>query len=326
MIKANSTGNLIPKNKRKKADVSRTLFILSIITYPLLLFIVFYVYVNLNSIVMAFTQSNIYGKTWFVGFANFKSFITKMFSNGDLISQSMINSVKTFAINLVICLPLYITFSYLVFKKCFMHNTIRVVVMLPQIISGFVVSMLFVSFITGTNSPMTVLFDKIGIRDIRGGGVELLYSNGYKYAFGTLIFYGIWVSFGTNLLVYPNAMKEIGTEILESAQLDGVSTMWQELRHIILPLIFPTFSTFLIMGIAGIFTEQGYVLTFFPQGVPLGCDVYSMGYYYFIQVQSGASGNYNMMAAGGLIMTLIVAPVTILVRHLLEKYGPSTEV
>lgn len=217
MIKANSAGNLIPKNKRKKADVSRTLFILSIITYPLLLFIVFYVYVNLNSIVMAFTQSNIYGKTWFVGFANFKSFITKMFSNGDLISQSMINSVKTFAINLVICLPLYITFSYLVFKKCFMHNTIRVVVMLPQIISGFVVSMLFVSFITGTNSPMTVLFDKIGIRDIRGGGIELLYSNGYKYAFGTLIFYGIWVSFGTNLLVYPNAMKEIGTEILESA-------------------------------------------------------------------------------------------------------------
>ena len=32
------------------------------------------------------------------------------------------------------------------------------------------------------------------------------------------------------------------------------------------------------------------------------------------------------MAAGGLIMTVIIAPVTILVRHLLEKYGPSTEV
>ena len=72
MIKANSAGNLIPKNKRKKADVSRTMFILSIITYPLLLFIVFYVYVNLNSIAMAFTRSNIYGKTWFVGLENFK--------------------------------------------------------------------------------------------------------------------------------------------------------------------------------------------------------------------------------------------------------------
>ena len=207
-----------------------------------------------------------------------------------------------------------------------MHNTIRVVVMLPQIISGFVVSMLFASFITGTNAPMTELFYKLGIRDQRGGGVELLFSNGYRYAFGTLIFYGIWVSFGTNLLVYPNAMKEIGSEILESAQLDGINSMWQELRYIILPLIFPTLSTFFIMGIAGLFTEQGYVLTFFPSGVPVGCDVYNMGYYYFIQVQSGASSNYNMMAAGGLIMTVIIAPVTILVRHLLEKYGPSTEV
>ncbi len=311
--------------KRRKIDVSRTIFILSIITYPLLLFLVFYVYVNFNSIAMAITRSNIYGETWFVAFENFKLFLSKAFSDTDLISQSMVNSLKTFAINLVVCIPLYITFSYLVFKKCFMHNAIRVVVMLPQIISGFVVSMLFASFITGTNAPMTELFYKLGILDNRGGGVELLFSNGYKYAFGTLIFYGIWVSFGTNLIVYPNAMKEIGSEILESAKLDGVNSMWQELRYIILPLIFPTFSTFLIMGIAGIFTEAGYVVTFFPQGVPVGCNVYNMGYYYFIQVQSGSSGNYNMMAAGGLIMTLIIAPVTILVRQLLEKYGPSTE-
>lgn len=323
MIKNNEEGNV---KKRCTADVSRTVFILSIITYPLLLFLVFYVYVNINSIVMAFTQSDIYGKTWFVRFENFKMFIEKVFTGNDLISQSIINSLKTFIINLVISLPLYIIFSYLVFKKCFMHNTIRVVVMLPQIISGFVVSMLFASFITGTNAPMTELFYKLGIRDQRGGGVELLFSNGYKYAFGTLIFYGIWVSFGTNLLVYPNAMKEIGPEILESAQLDGINSMWQELRYIILPLIFPTLSTFFIMGIAGLFTEQGYVLTFFPSGVPVGCDVYNMGYYYFIQVQSGASSNYNMMAAGGLVMTVIIAPVTILVRHLLEKYGPSTEV
>ncbi len=311
--------------KQHKGRVSRNIFILSIITYPLLLFIVFYVYVNLNSVIMAFTETDIYGNSVFVWFANFKSFISKVFSDGDMVSQSMVNSLKMYIINLVICLPLYIIFSYLVFKKCFMHNAIRVVVMLPQIISGFVVSMLFVSFISGTNSPMTVLFGKLGIYDNRGAPLELLYSDGYRYAFGTLVFYGIWVSFGTNLLVYPNAMKEIGSEILESAQLDGVNSMWQELRYVILPLIFPTLSTFFIMGIAGLFTEQGYVLTFFAQGVPVGCNVSNMGYYYFVQVQSGSTGSYNMMAAGGLVMTLIIAPITICVRHLLEKYGPSTE-
>ena len=108
MIKNNDAGNV---KKRRKADVSRTVFILSIITYPLLLFLVFYVYVNINSIVMAFTQSDIYGKTWFVGIENFKMFIEKVFTGNDLISQSIINSLKTFIINLVISLPLYIIFS-----------------------------------------------------------------------------------------------------------------------------------------------------------------------------------------------------------------------
>ena len=118
MIKNNDAGNV---KKRRKVDVSRTVFILSIITYPLLLFLVFYVYININSIVMAFTQSDIYGKTWFVGIENFKMFIEKVFTGNDLISQSIINSLKTFIINLVISLPLYIIFSYLVFKKCFME-------------------------------------------------------------------------------------------------------------------------------------------------------------------------------------------------------------
>ncbi len=279
---------------------------------------------NIDSIALAFTESNLYGDTVFVGFQNFKSFMSSLLEDGTEVSNALINSIKTWAINLIICVPLYLTFSYLVFKKCFFHGGIRMIVMLPQVISGFVVSMLFVAFIGGTSSPMVVLFEKIGILDSQGSGLQLLYSNDYRYAFGTIIFYGIWVSFGTNLIVYPNAMKEIGPEIYESAQIDGVRTMWQEMRYIILPLIYPTLTTFVVTGLATMLTDAGYVLAFYPQGIPYGANVINMGYYYFIKVQGG-TGNYNVMAAGGLIMTCIVAPITILVRFLMEKYGPTTE-
>lgn len=314
------------KPKRKKSNFSRNAFIFSMLFYPMLLFVVFWVCVNVNSFVMAFTKSDLYGKTEFVWFDNFKEFLSKLFSDTDAVGLSMLNSLKIYAVNLIISLPLYIIFSYLVFKKCFMHKTIRAVVMLPQIISGFVVSMLFSAFISGTSSPMTTLFLKLGVLDGRGAPLELLYSDNFRYALPTMIFYGIWVSFGMNMIVYPNAMKEIDSGILESAAIDGVRTMWQELRYIILPLIFPTLETFLVTGIATMLTDEGCVLTFFPSGIPVGANVSNMGYYYFMQVNNGNTGNYNMMSAGGLILTLIVAPITIGVRYLLEKFGPSTEV
>ncbi|MBQ8725963.1 MAG: sugar ABC transporter permease [Clostridia bacterium] len=313
--------------QRKKASSHnkvRTLFILSLISYPLILFLIFYVFVNLNSIRMAFFNVKLDGTWEFAYFDNFITFIKGLTETGNVIGMSMYNSIRMYLINLVICMPLYLIFSYMLFKQCFMHKAIRIVVMLPQIISGFVICMLFVNFISGPDAPLSMLFShlKIFIDDKSGMPIDLLYNE--KTAFATTIFYGIWISFGTSLIVYPNAMKEISSEVIESAQLDGVSNMFQEMFYIILPLIFPTLSTFLITGLAGIFTEAGTILAFYETNAP--DYVHNMGYYYAKLVKNANETTYPMLAAGGLLMTLIVAPVVILVRHLLEKYGPSTEV
>lgn len=302
---------------------TKTIFILSFIAFPLILFLIFYVYVNLNSIRMAFYSIKLDGTWEWAWFDNFKQFFSGLTEKGNVIGVSMLNSVKMYFINLAICMPLYLIFSYMLFKQCFLHGVIRVIVMLPQIISGFVICMLFVNFISGDGAPIGLLFEKLHIfLDENGNAVDLLYSE--KYAFGTTIFYGIWLSFGMSLIVYPNAMKEISSEIIESAQLDGVSNMFQEMWYIILPLIFPTLSTFLITGLAGIFTEAGSILAFYNVSAP--DYVSNMGYYYAKLVMNANETTYPMLAAGGLIMTVIVAPLVILLRHLLEKYGPSTEV
>ena len=301
----------------------RTIFILSFITYPLILFLIFYVYVNINSIRMAFYSIKLDGSWTFAKLDNFKQFIGGLTEEGNVIGMSMLNSVKMYFINLVICMPLYLVFSYMLFKQCLLHKGIRIIVMLPQIISGFVICMLFVNFISGDSAPIGLLFEKLNIfLDENGNAVDLLYSE--DYAFATTIFYCIWMSFGMSLIVYPNAMKEISSEIIESAQLDGISNMFQEMYYIILPLIFPTLSTFLITGLAGIFTEAGSILAFYDVNAP--DYVSNMGYYYAKLVMNANETTYPMLSAGGLLMTLVVAPMVILVRHLLEKYGPSTEV
>lgn len=316
---------VIPKRKKIAKKAKKAGFVISIITYPLILFAVFYVYVNFNSILMAFQDIKATGERVFIGFDNFARFWNGMFATKEDRGQvgiALTNSLIIYIVSLVICMPLYIFFSYLLYKKCFMHKTIRAVAMIPQIISGFVICMLFVNFISGDSAPMMEIFRRLHIfLDPSGEPYDLLYSS--KYALGTTIFYSIWLSFGTNLIVYPNAMKEINPEVVESSRLDGVSTTIQDLRYIVLPLIFPTISTFLITGLAAIFSNSGSVLAFYNTDAP--DYVLNMGYFYNRMIILNSVTNYPTLAAGGLIMTAFVAPATLLLRWALEKFGPTTE-
>lgn len=315
---------IIPKSKKTAKKLKKAGFLISFMAYPLILFAIFYVYVNFSSILLAFQSIKLSGEKTWVGFKNFVDFWKGMFStnNSDLIAVCFKNSLKMYIISLVICMPLYIFFSYLLFKQCLGHKVIRAVSMLPQIISGFVICMLFKNFISGSDAPAITIFEKLHIFvDKDGYGYNLLFTE--AFAFGTTLFYSIWLSFGTNLIVYPNAMKEISPEVIESSRLDGISNMFQDLYHIVLPLIFPTLETFLITGLAAIFSNEGPLMGFYFTEAPIY--VQNMGYFYSCMIINNSVVSYPTAAAGGLIMTLFVAPATLLLRWVLEKFGPTTE-
>lgn len=304
--------------KSKRNKLKTNLFVYSLIGYPLILFVIFYVVVNFNSILLAFQTIDGTGKS-FAGLNNFKAFLSEMFGKGNLLSYSFINSIKMYFINLVVCMPLYVFFSYLLFRKCLLHKTVSFLVMIPTIMSGLAISLIFVNFI-GSNGPLTYIMEKTGING--GKWLNLLYDE--KYAFGTTLFYMIWLSFSTSLIVYPTAMRGINPEVLESAKIDGISNMFQELWYIILPLIYPTLTTFLITGFAAIFSTSGPLLEFYYTDAP--DYVSNMGYYFtkMILVDS-TEFSYPKYAAGGIILTIIVAPLTLLLKQALEKFGPATE-
>lgn len=294
------------------------LFVYSLVGYPLILFIIFYVIVNFNSILLAFQTIDGTGRH-FAGFKNFQMFWGEMTGQGNLVYHSFVNSIKMYLINLVICLPLYILFSYLLFKKCPGHRIISFLIMIPTIMSGLVISLIFVNFI-GSNGPLTYLCQKLGING--GKWLNLLYSE--EYAFATTIFYSIWLSFSMSLLVYPTSMRGINPEIFESAKIDGVNNMFQELWHIILPLIYPTLTTFLVTGMAAIFSNSGPLLEFYYTGAP--DYVSNMGYYFSKMILVDTTEiSYPKYAAGGLILTAVVAPLTILLKNFLEKFDYTVE-
>ena len=69
------------------------------------------------------------------------------------------------------------------------------------------------------------------------------------------------MNFGGSIILFLGLMNRIPPEILEAASLDGITPV-KEFLYIILPLIFPTISIYIINLLAGFFAQQGSLYTF----------------------------------------------------------------
>lgn len=301
--------SLSRRNKHKSR------FVVLMLAFPIAQFLLFYVYVNFNSIIMAFQRMNVAtGKFEFYGFQNFAKVVSDLVGDKFLV-HTFTNSLMMFAAGLFISIPLSLIFSYFVYKKLPGAKIFRFVLFLPSIISSVILCLVFKMFVNdalppilkffGAQNPPNLLTDK-------------------RYAFGTIIFYNVWMGFATGLILYSGAMARIPEEIVESAKLDGITRM-REMVSITIPMIFPTISTMLVLSVAGLFTNMGPIYAIYGDLAP--SHIYTLGYYmYYIVIGRNASlAGFPYAAAMGLVFTLIVAPITLLVKYLLEKFGPTTE-
>ena len=103
--------------------------------------------------------------------------------------------------------------------------------------------------------------------------------------------------------------------------------------YITVPMIFSTVSTFIILGMAGIFTNQMHLYTFFGWE---SSGLETMGYYIYVNAQRSdyvdlhngllpSLLSYPQLAALGILLTMIIAPITFIARKLFDKYGPSED-
>ncbi len=306
-----------PKVKSKifksKADVG---FYVATMAWPLLQFVVFYLVVNFNSILMAFQhiQSTQEGYLVSYTFDNFAIAFDMLFK-ADLV-PAFKNSLVMYALNLVCGVGLGLLFSYFISKKMFGAGFFRVMLFLPSVLSVIVMTGAFSRFVDGAIPSL--------IEQLTGNRVQGLLTN-HKTTVGTLMFYNVLVGFGTSVLLYSNAMSGISQEIYEAAKIDGVGAV-REFVSISLPMIFGTVSTFVVAGIAGIFTHQMNVIAFYGTTIP-DPSWHTLGSYIFAESAIGrADGTiYPRLSAIGLCLTVIAVPLTLGVKKLLEKFGPSED-
>lgn len=300
------------KGGLRKSRRKDLIFYILMLAFPVLQFAVFYIGVNGESLLLAFQKIDIDSNAVTWTFQNISDAFKMMFTK-DILSMAGM-SLLSYALILFIRTPLGVLFSFYIHKRLPANGAFRVILFLPSIISAIVMVTIYQFFVErAIPEYVSVIF---------GSKIEGLLEN-QNSRFATIMFYNIWVGFGTSVLMYANGMDSISPEISEAAHLDG-ATGFREFWHITLPGIFPTLSTFIIAGVATIFTNQLNLYSFYGDAAP--GDIQTFGYYLYNKTQAATSrAEYPALSAMGLILTLIAVPLTLLVKWLLEKFGPKSD-
>lgn len=310
------------KNGLKNLEKSKKIFYWGMMALPLLQFALFYFYVNFSSVLMAFqeyspNEGELGYAVRFVWFTNFETAWQTIVNSAWRIK----NSLTLYFFQLVIVTPLAILFSYYIAKKYLFSGVFRVMLYLPTIISPIVFATLYRFICTD------VWMKLFGAWKYPNG--LLAPNTDANVIFFTVLFYNLWLAYGQNVMIYTSTMSSINQSIIESAQLDGVS-FFQELWYIYLPQVWPTFTTFVVLQMAGIFTNQMGIFDIFGGAQPKeGVDTFG---FYFLRssLRSGLVADegllsYPELSALGLMFTFILIPLTLGTRKLMEKFGPSVE-
>ncbi len=295
----------------KRAKILETVFIWSMIIIPIIHWLIFWLGVNLNSILMAFQLP-----TGEFSLFTLQEVFASLGNAGSKLAIAVKNTLTYFVIGLFMTIfNLFV--SYCLFKKVKAWRFFEIAFYLPSIIGGVVMELAFVNLLSPaspytTAGPVVELLMNLGIPTNK-----IPVFLGPKWANTTLMFYTIWIGWGGNMLLFCGAFARIPLEIIESARLDGISGL-KELTHILFPLIWPTFSTILVLQFTGLFGAGGPVLTM-TNG---NHNTQTIGFWIYDLVTDG--GSYNEVAAAGLVFTCIGTPIALLVRWLVDKV-PTVE-
>lgn len=297
------------------------LFIYLLIAFPVIQMCIFWFYVNLSGIALAFQGEN--GK---FGLDAFKEVFAVWggkqsfgFDVREMLAKSLFIWISThIIINIISILSTFILTKHMIGSKFF-----RTCYMIP----GLLGSVVFVAVMQDIYADDGVL-----VALIQKGNIEVPFSiirEGFlgnkDTAFTTLMVQMyIWGLAGGGLIL-SGAYMRIPQEIFESASLDGCG-FFREAFQIAIPCVWPTISTMMIFALCSIFTADFNMYLYSNGTGDRGMN--SIGFYqYYLQLEvaKGNTSVYSYASAFGVTLTIFTLPLVFLGRWGLAKMNEVVE-
>jgi multiple sugar transport system permease protein len=250
--------------KKKKHDLLMGYLFVS----PWLIgFIAFIIFPLVTSLYLSFTRYDILTPPRWIGLQNW----IRMFTQ----DPRFWNATKATFKYVLFEVPLRLTFAFIValifsMKESKILNLYRAIYYIPSLIGGSVAIAVVWRQIWGYDGIINALLSIFGIHGINWLGDT-------RTAIWTLILLSVW-QFGSPMLIFLAALKQVPTELYEAATIDGAS-FWKRLTSITLPMITPVILFNLINQMIHGFLAftQSYIIT---QGGPLDSTLFYAVYMY----------------------------------------------
>jgi multiple sugar transport system permease protein len=219
-------------------------------------FFLLYLIPMISSIYYSFTNYNLLNKAEFIGFSNYKRML---FNDATFWKSLGVTFYYVFAL-----VPLRLIFALfiamLLNNKMKFLGVYRAFYYIPSIVGGSVAVSIVWRQLFGNDGVIMSLLALMGIEQ------KVSFIGNPSTAIWTIILLGVW-QFGSSMLIFLAALKQIPESLYESAMIDGANS-WNKFTRITLPMLTPIiFFNLVLQTINGFkaFTES-YIVT---QGGPL---------------------------------------------------------
>ena len=296
-----------PFYKRKTFQLY--MFLLFAIVPSFTAYVVFALYPNILSVYYSFLDWDGLKEKAFIGWQNYIDLLHDPFI-GRALLHNLIMVVTAIPLTLIIALFL----ADLLVNRNFRENGFyKVVYFLPNVLSGVVVSLMWMFVYDGTFGLINSILGAVGLP------ADTNWLGNPKTALGCIIAMSVWCSVGFYVVIFINAMRSIPSSLYESAKLEGI-TQFQRLRKITLPLMAGTIRIAMIYMAIGSIQGYGNILIM-TQGGPAGAtDVIGLYMFNFAfgKLNLG-SKNYGYASAIGMLIFVVLVAVKLLVDRFSKK-------
>ena len=239
-----------PARRRRRGAGRDALAAWGLLTPNLLLFGVFLLLPLAATFWLSLYRSSGFGPREFVGTGNYREL-----AGDGTFWRSALNTAVYAGITVPVSLVLGLGVALAMNRPLRGRGFLRAVYYLPYVISGVVVAV----------AGRYVFNENVGIvnRLLRAVGLPgVAWQSEAVPAMTALVLISVWTKVGFAMVVYLAALQNVPKEYLEAASTDGANR-WQQLRHIVVPLLRPTTVFLVVLGVIESFQvfDVVYVLT-----------------------------------------------------------------
>ena len=196
---------------------------------------------------LSFTSfTTITDATW-VGLDNF----ARVFSEREGFVSALLFTVAVAVVSIITVNVIAFAVAWTLTRKLRGTNFFRTVFFMPNLIGGIVLGYTWQSMINAVLA-----------------NYETTISADWRFGYAGLIILMNWQLIGYMMIIYIAGLQNVPPELIEAAEIDGVSK-WQQLWHVTIPLMMPSITICLFLTLSNTFKvyDQNLALT---DGAPGG--------------------------------------------------------